>query len=53
MSKGPKDGARHFVIPRCINMPNLGLLPQKYRRYAPDTIILKTRSDVEVKVTVT
>ena len=24
-----------------------------YRRYAPDTIILKTRSDVEVKVTVT
>ena len=38
MSQGPKDGARHFVIPR---------------RYAPDIIILKTRYDVEVKVTVT
>ena len=51
MSQRPKDGARHFVIPRCINIPNLGFLPQII--YAPDTIILKTRSDVKVKVTVT
>ena len=28
MSQGPMDGARHFVIPRCINIPNLGFLPQ-------------------------
>ena len=28
MSQGPKDGARHFVSPRCINVPNLGFLPQ-------------------------
>ena len=26
---------------------------KEYKRYAPDTIILKTRSDVKVKVTVT
>ena len=38
MSRGPNDGARHFVIPR---------------RYAADMVILKTRYDVEVKVTVT
>ena len=25
---GTQDGARHFVIPRCINIPNLGFLPQ-------------------------
>ena len=29
MSQGPKDDARHFVIPKCINIPNLESLPQK------------------------
>ena len=26
MSQGPKDGARRFVISRCIQIPNLGFL---------------------------
>ena len=31
--------------------PNLEFLSQKIKRYAPDTIILETRSEVKVKVT--
>ena len=27
MLQGPKDAARHFLISRCIHIPNLGLLP--------------------------
>ena len=42
---------RHFVIPRCIHTPNFKFLPQIYKRYAPDMIILKTRSEVKVTVT--
>ena len=44
---------RHSGIPRCTHTPNLEFLPQENKRYAPDTIILKTRSEVKVKVTVT
>ena len=28
MSQEPKDGARHFFIPRCIHIPNFGFPPQ-------------------------
>ena len=58
-----KNGTGQSVIPkcictpnchqRCIYTPNLEFLPQRYKRCAPDTIILKTRSEVKVKVTVT
>ena len=46
---------RHFVIPRCIHISNLGFLPKIiiYNIYALDTIILKPRPEVKVKVTVT
>ena len=50
MSQGPKDGARHFVIQK---HTKFGIPTSNNIGYAPDTIILKTRSDVKVRVTVT
>ena len=59
-----KNGTRQSVIPRCIHTPNChqrciytyqiwNFYLKEYKRCAPDTIILKTRSEVKVKVTVT
>ena len=53
MSQGPKDGARHFDSRRCINVPNLGFLPQIIWEICCGHDYSKTRSDVKVKVTVT
>ena len=49
-SQWPVNGTRHSTIPRCIHTPNLGFLSQIKKRYAPDTIIIKTRSEVKVTV---
>ena len=39
-------------IPRCTHIQNLGFLPKKYKRYAPETMrILETRSKDKVTVT--
>ena len=48
-SQWPINGTWHSTILRCAYTPNLGFLSQK--RHAPDMIILKTRSEVKVKVT--
>ena len=58
-----KNGTGQSVIPRCSHTPNchqrciytpkLEFQLKEYKRCAPDTIILKARSEVKVKVTVT
>ena len=48
----PKMKQGHSCIPRCTHTRCLGFLPQK-KRYDPGMIILKTRSEVKFKVTVT
>ena len=49
--KVTQNGMHHSAIPRGIHTPNLGfLLYKQYRLYAPDTIILKTTSEVKVTV---
>ena len=47
------NGTRHSTTQRCIHTSNLGFLSQTCKRYAPDTTILNTRSEVKAKVTVT
>ena len=44
---------RHSAIPRCIHTQNLNSYIKECKRTALDTIILKTRSEFKVKVTVT
>ena len=51
LSQWPKDGSWHFAISWCMHTPNLGFLLKWHERYASDTIILKTMSEVKVTVT--